>query len=86
MDLDTLKQELKQLVADECDISVAANELEDNERLIGSDGRLDLDSLDALSISLEVKNRYGKHIDSGNETRMALTSISTLAEFILSEQ
>lgn len=86
MTLDTLKQELKQLISDECDISLAANELDDDERLIGSDGRLDLDSLDALSISLEVKKRYGKHIDSGNETRLALTSVSTLADFILNEQ
>lgn len=85
MDLEALKQELKQLVVDECDVDVDAQEIEDDERLIGSDGRLDLDSLDALSISLEVKSRYGKHIDSGNETRMALTSINTLADFILAD-
>jgi acyl carrier protein len=85
MDLEALKQELKQLVVDECDVDVDAQEIEDDERLIGSDGRLDLDSLDALSISLEVKSRYSKHIDSGNETRMALTSINTLADFILAD-
>ena len=85
MDLDTLKQELKQLIVDECDVSFEADEIEDNERLLGTNARLDLDSLDALSISLEVKSRYGKHIDSGNETRMALTSVATLAEFILAE-
>ncbi len=83
MQIESLKQELKQLVIEECDVDVDAHEIQDDERLIGSDGRLDLDSLDALSISLEVKSRYGKHIDSGNETRLALTSIATLAEFIL---
>jgi len=83
MELEALKQELKQLVIEECDVDVEAHEIEDDERLIGSDGRLDLDSLDALSISLEVKSRYGKHIDSGNETRMALSSINTLADFII---
>ena len=83
MELEALKQELKLLVIEECDVDVEAHEIEDDERLIGSDGRLDLDSLDALSISLEVKTRYGKHIDSGNETRMALSSINTLADFIL---
>lgn len=82
MDMENLKQELKQLIVEECDIDVEAYEIEDDERLIGSDGRLDLDSLDALSISLEVKSRYGKHIDSGNETRMALSSINALADFI----
>ena len=85
MDTDTLKQELKALVVEECDMDCAPDEILDDERLIGSDGRLDLDSLDALTISLAVKDRYGKHIDSGNETRAALTSINHLAAFIAAE-
>ena len=85
MDTDTLKKELKALVVEECDMDCAPDEILDGERLIGSDGRLDLDSLDALTISLAVKDRYGKHIDSGNETRAALTSINHLAAFIAAE-
>ncbi len=85
MDTDTLKWELKALVVEECDMDLSADEILDDERLIGSDGRLDLDSLDALTISLAVKDRYGKHIDSGNETRAALTSINHLARFIVTE-
>ncbi|MBV1928074.1 MAG: acyl carrier protein [Gammaproteobacteria bacterium] len=85
MELNALKQELKALVVEECDVDLEAHEIEDDERLIGSDGRMDLDSLDALSIALEVKSRYGKRIDGGNETRMALSSIDALAEFILAE-
>jgi len=82
MDTDVLKQELKALVVEECDMDFSADDILDDERLIGTDGRLDLDSLDALTISLAVKDRYGKHIDSGNETRAALTSINHLAKFI----
>jgi len=85
MDTDTLKKELKALVVEECDMDCAPDEILDDEPLIGSDGRLDLDSLDALTISLAVKDRYGKHIDSGNETRAALTSINHLAAFIAAE-
>jgi len=85
MELNALKRELKALVVEECDVDLEAHEIEDDERLIGSDGRMDLDSLDALSISLEVKSRYGKRIDGSNETRMALSSIDALAEFILAE-
>lgn len=85
MDTDVLKLELKALVVDECDIDFNAGDIDDDERLIGADGRLDLDSLDALTISLAVKDRYGKHIDSGNETRAALTSINHLAKFIIAE-
>ena len=82
MNTKKLKQELKSLIVEECDIDFSADEILDDERLIGSDCRLDLDSLDALTISLAVKDRYGKHIDSGNETRAALTSINHLVEFI----
>ena len=85
MDTDTLKKELKALVVEECDMDCAPDEILDDEPLIGSDGRLDLDSLDALTISLAVKDRYGKHIDSGNETRAALTSINHLAALIAAE-
>lgn len=78
-----LLQALKQLIVEECDVDLDSHEIDDHERLIGEASRLDLDSLDALSISLEVKSRYGKHIDSGNETRMALSSVDALANFIL---
>ncbi len=83
--METLKAELKQLIVDECDVDVSADEILDDEFLLGGESRLNLDSLDALSISLEVKRRFGKHIDSGNETRLALTSVNTLAQFISGE-
>ncbi|MYM63966.1 acyl carrier protein [Pseudomaricurvus sp. HS19] len=83
--MEKLKAELKQLIVDECDVDVSADEILDDEFLLGDQSRLNLDSLDALSISLEVKRRFGKHIDSGNETRLALTSVNTLAQFISGE-
>lgn len=85
MNAEDLKVELKKLIVEECDVDVESGDIEDNEFLIGPDSRLDLDSLDALSISLEVKRRFGKHIDSGNETRLALTSVNKLAAFIVAD-
>ena len=85
MSMHDLKAELKLLIVDECDIDVSADEIQDDEYLMGEGSLLGLDSLDALSISLEVKRRYGKHIDSGNETRQALRSINSLAQFIAAE-
>lgn len=85
MDKSQLLQELKELIVSECDVDLEAQAIDDHERLIGEGSRLDLDSLDALSISLEVKSRFGKHIDSGNETRLALGSVDALANFILAE-
>lgn len=85
MNIEDLKIELKELIIEECDVDVVANEIQDNEFLIGPKSRLNLDSLDALSISLEIKRRFGKHIDSGNETRLALTSVEKLAAFIVAD-
>jgi acyl carrier protein len=85
MDIEILKQELKIMVVEECDANFSAESIGDDEQLIGSEGRLGLDSLDALTLSLAVKDRYHRHIDSGNETRKALSSINHLAAFIIGE-
>lgn len=83
MDRDTLLEELKQLVIDECDQPLDPATLAAQTTLIGSGSDLGLDSLDALQIALAVKQRYGKRIDGGNATRAALRSFATLADFIL---
>ncbi|HET7395096.1 MAG TPA: acyl carrier protein [Gammaproteobacteria bacterium] len=85
MDREQLKLELKQLIVKECEKKVAPEQIQDDAILIGSEGSLALDSLDALQIALAVKQKYGKRIDGNNQTRAALTSINTLASFILSD-
>ena len=80
-DREALKRDLKSLVVTECDKDVDAGELGDDELLIG--GPLALDSLDALQICMEVKNRYGVRIEGGLEARRALQSINALADMIL---
>ena len=85
MDREQLKLDLKKLIIRECQKSVDPGQIDDDDILIGSSSRLALDSLDALQISLAVKQHYGKRIDGSKETRMALKSINTLADFILAD-
>ncbi|HSN18260.1 MAG TPA: acyl carrier protein [Gammaproteobacteria bacterium] len=86
MDREVLKRELKELVVVECQKNhIQPDQIADDDILIGSAGRLDLDSLDALQIALAVKQRYGKRIDGGKDTRQALKSINSLADFILAD-
>lgn len=82
LNINDLKTELKELIVAECETDFSAEEILDDEFLLGSKGRLQLDSLDALQISLAVQKRYGKRIEGGNESRLALTSINTLAAYI----
>jgi acyl carrier protein len=80
-DRESLKAELKRLVTTECDKDVDIAAIGDDDFLIG--GPLELDSLDALQICMEVKNRYGVRIEGGPEARRALQSINALADTIL---
>jgi len=81
LNLDTLKPELKALIVKECDKDIDPADIDDNAQLIGGD--LQLDSLDALQISLAVKDRYDVRIEGGNEGRKALASVTALAQFIV---
>ncbi|HVC38277.1 MAG TPA: acyl carrier protein [Gammaproteobacteria bacterium] len=86
MDREQLKLELKQMIIKECEKHMRPEQIPDDAILIGSEGSLALDSLDALQIALAVKQQYGKRIDGNNKTRAALTSINTLADFILADK
>jgi acyl carrier protein len=85
MNREQLKLELKQLIIRECEKKISPEQIPDDAILIGSEGELALDSLDALQIALAVKQQYGKRIDGNNQTRAALTSVNTLADFILAD-
>ena len=81
LDLETLKPALKAMIVKECDKDIDPASIDDNAQLIG--GALELDSLDALQISLAVKDRYDVRIEGGNEGRQALATVNTLAQFII---
>jgi len=50
--------------------------------LFGPESRLDLDSLDALQISMSIQKRYGVRMPDSKETRRALASLAALAEHL----
>lgn len=79
-----LIEELKALIIAECDKEMATDEIDSEAQLIG--GEMDLDSLDALQVSLAVKERYGVRIEGGPDARKAFASVSTLADFIIAAQ
>ena len=71
--------ELKRLLLDACDKEEPPGGLADDEILFGPQSRLDLDSLDALQISMAIQKRYGVRMPDSKETRRALASLETLA-------
>ena len=85
IDVDALKVELKAMIVKECDKDVDPATITNEEQLIGG-GPLNLDSLDALQISMAVQERYGVRIEDGPKARRALRNIDALAETIVAER
>lgn len=76
-----LREELKQLIVDAVNLEdVDPVDIGDDDPLFGAG--LDLDSIDALELVLQLEKRYGVKIQSSEASREALRSINTLAAFI----
>ncbi len=80
-DRESLIAGLKEMILAECDLERDADSIPDDLALIAEG--LELDSLDALQISLAVKERYGVRIEGGPDARRAFASTAALADFII---
>lgn len=85
MDRNLLTEKLKQLLVIECDKEdeLEWQEIANEEVLFGNKSRLDLDSLDALQLSLAVQKQYGIRIEGASQGRKVLYNINSLADYIL---
>jgi acyl carrier protein len=78
---DPLRARLKHFIVGTLNLSdVKADRISDDEPLVG--GRIGLDSLDALELSMGLEEEFGITIRTGGESRAALANIASLAEFI----
>lgn len=76
-----LVEALKRVVIEECDKDIEPADMPVDEPLMG--GSLDLDSLDALQVSLALQKQYGVRIEGGPDGRKAFASLNALADFII---
>jgi acyl carrier protein len=74
---------LKAMVLEAVEKEAPPGGLQDNEPLFGPEARLDLDSLDALQVSMTIQQRFGLRMPDSKETRRALTSIAHLADHLV---
>jgi acyl carrier protein len=74
--------ELKAYVLAAVDKTEPADGLRNDEPWFGTDSRLELDSLDALQISMAIQKKYGVRMPDSKETRRALVSLLALAEHL----
>ncbi len=76
------RSELKAYILAAVDKNEPPGGLSDDEPWFGVDSRLNLDSLDALQISLAIQKKYGVRMPDSKETRRALVSLATLAQHL----
>lgn len=77
--------ELKNLILEAAEKELNASELADDEPIFGDESRLELDSIDALQISMAIQKRYGIRLNDSKETRRAMGSVHLLADFLTQE-
>jgi len=74
---------LKAMVLEAVEKEAPPGGLGDDEPLFGPEARLDLDSLDALQVSMTIQQHFGLRMPDSKETRRALTSIAHLADHLV---
>ena len=83
-----LEQQLKQLLIRECDKEddIDWQSIADDEPLFGAKSRVQMDSLDALQVSLALQQHYGVRIEGAKDGRRILVNIDALAAHIRAHQ
>lgn len=83
MDMEKLKLDLKQMIIDECEKDeITAGEIANDVELFSDASGLELDSLDALQISMGLQNKFGIRLGDSKDFRRVVTTIDNLAEYI----
>lgn len=77
-----LKYELKKLIIEECEKECKIEDIKDDEALFGEDTVLELDSMDALQISMAIHKKYGLKTTDSKELRKIMKSINTLTAYL----
>lgn len=82
------KTSLKALIIDACDLAdrITIEDIEDDAPLFGRSTRLELDSINALQISIAVQQQFGVAITDSKQMRRVMTSIDTFADFLQPDQ
>ena len=77
-----LRYELKELIIEECEKDCTPEEIKNDELLFGPGSVLELDSMDALQVSMALHKKYGLKTTDSKKLKKIMVSIDTLADYI----
>jgi len=83
-EFEALKIELKALIIEECEKEdITPEDVPDDVELFSPQSGLELDSLDALQISMALQNRYKVRLADPKEFRRVVSTTNALATYIM---
>lgn len=83
MDIEKLKYDLKVMIIDECEKEdITPEDVANDVELFSDASGLELDSLDALQISMGLQNKFGIRLGDSKDFRRIVTTIDSLANYI----
>jgi len=80
-----LKRQLKILIIEESDKEIDPQSIADDELLFGQESNIQLDSLDAIQLSMAIQKRFAVKITDSKEARRAFATINSLADTVQPE-
>jgi len=79
-----LTRGLKSMVIETCNVQgVKAEDIADDAPLIGGDGKLRLDSLDAVEIVCALNRVFGVKLEQAGEAQKVFRSFNVLADYVV---
>lgn len=78
----SLKTELKHMIVQESDKDIDPQSIGDDDPLFGEESAIQLDSLDAIQLSMAIQKKYGIKITDSKEARRAFATVNNLADLI----
>lgn len=80
-----LKRQIKRMIVQEADRDIDPQTIRDDEPLFGVESAIQLDSLDALQLSMAIYKKYGFKITDSKDARRMFATVNSLADAIQSE-
>jgi len=85
--LEELKYNLKKMIIEDCEKEdITPEDVPNDVELFSEQSGLELDSLDALEISMGLQKKYGIKLGDPKAFRRAVTTIDALAELVQKDQ
>ena len=73
------------MIVEESDKDIDPQTIGDDDALFGEESTIQLDSLDAIQLSMAIQKKYGIKVTDSKEARRAFATVNSLADLVQPE-